>query len=67
MQSSQVAGSKLLLRRMLEGGAIECLVSFAAVSAGDLRALLAETGSKTAGMFEAMAEGVRWGGQGGRK
>lgn len=54
-----MSGSKLLLRRMLEGGAIECLVSFAAVSAGDVRAALAETGMRTAGMFEAMAEGVR--------
>ena len=44
---------------MLEGGAIECLVSFAAISAGDLRVALAETGLKSAGMFEAMAEGIR--------
>ena len=34
----QVSGRKLLLRHLLEGGAVECMVSFAAVEAGDLRA-----------------------------
>ena len=59
LAQSQVAEAKLLLKHLMDGGAIECLVSFMAVEAGGLRSRLAVMGSQMTGVLSDMAERVR--------